>query len=153
MKDFIATFQMWAKKYSLKSGKQKKLLIPPDEYSFYPLLLLKNAPRVTGSKQQHLFCSRIGNLARIRQEQHVSQLGWLGWNCSYFAHSPTSQLYLAVSWGLHWGSGQDTHPLHGSDLLMMAWVPGYVLWGRGPGGSLCISSSPAWEVTPHHSAR
>lgn len=91
----------------------------------------KNAPRVTGSNQQHLFRSRIGNLARIRQEQHVSQLGRLGWNRSYFAHSPTLQLYLAVSCGLHWGSGQDTHPLHGSDLLVMAWVPGFTHRGEG----------------------
>jgi hypothetical protein len=124
---------MWVRKYSFKVRKAKEAV---DTLTNTPFIYCcfkkekrkkkkkkkqpKKHPRATGSKQQHLFCSRIGNLARIRPEQHVSQLGRLGWNLSDFAQSPTSQLYLAVSWGLHWGCGQDSYSLQGSDFLMVA---------------------------------
>lgn len=69
-----------------------------------------------GLKQQHLFCSRIGSLARMLQEQHVSlstRLGWLegrGWTPLLVC----SLTYLAIHAGCQsrgpcWGC-QPQHP-------------------------------------------
>lgn len=122
------------RKSSLRLEKQKKLLIPQDWCSFLSTAALKKCP---GLKQQHLFCSRIGSLARMLQEQHVSlstRLGWLegrGWTPLMVC----SLTYLAIHAGCQsrgpcWGcQPEHLHLSAGPGLPPHCVVARFQRWG------------------------